>query len=135
MVAILKKRSQMSKLLTIEKANEPLANYVRIHRRKAGLSQRELGRVLGYKDEGPVSRHEQCYSVPPLLIALGYEIVFQASVSEIFPGLRDTVELAVEEQLAALESELQGRSARAPGAAAVARKLVWLSERRTSGFQ
>jgi DNA-binding XRE family transcriptional regulator len=125
----------MSKLLTIENVNEPLANYVRIHRRKVGLSQRELGKLLGYKDEGPVSRHERFHSVPPLLIALGYEIVFQASVSEIFPGLRDTVELVVEEQLAALESELQGRSGRAPGAAAVARKLEWLSERRTSGYQ
>jgi hypothetical protein len=125
----------MSKLLTIENVNEPLANYVRVHRRNVGLSQRELGKLLGYKDEGPVSRHERFHSVPPLLIALGYEIVFQASVSKIFPGLRDTVELVVEEQLAALESELQGRSGRASNAAAVARKLEWLSERRTSGYQ
>lgn len=125
----------MSKLLTIEKVNEPLANYVRIHRRRVGLSQRELGRLLGYKDEGPVSRHERFHSLPPLLIALGYEIVFQAPVSEIFPGLTHTVELVVEKQLAELENELQGRCASGPGAAAVARKLEWLSERRSSGDQ
>jgi hypothetical protein len=66
---------------------------------------------------------------------LGYEIVFQEPVSEIFAGLKDTVELAVEEQLATFESELQERSGRGPSAAAVARKLEWLTERRSSGDQ
>lgn len=115
--------------------NEPLANYVRIHRRRVGLSQRELGRFLGYQDEGPVSRHERFHSLPPFLVALGYEIVFQLPVSEIFPGVRDTVELAVEEQLAAFEIELQQRSGRGPGAAATARRLEWLSQRRSSGYK
>ncbi len=115
--------------------NEPLANYVRVHRRRAGLSQRELGRVLGYEDEGQVTRHERFHSLPPFLVALGYEIVFQVPVGEIFPGVRGSVEVAVEKQLAAFESELLERSGRGPGAAAAARRLEWLSQRRSSGFK
>lgn len=115
--------------------NDPLANYVRVHRRRAGLSQRELGRLLGYKDEGPISRQERSRSLPPFLVALGFEIVFQVPVSEIFPGIRASVELAVEKELAAFESELQERSGRGPGAAAVARRLQWLSQRRISGYK
>ncbi len=82
-----------------------------------------------------MSRHERFHSLPPFLIALGYEIVFQEPVSEIFAGLKDTVALAVEEQLATFERELQERSGHNPRAAAVARKLEWLSERRSSGYQ
>src|SRR5213593_2391827 len=33
-------------------------NYLHAQRKKAGLSQREVGILLGYADEGAVSRHE-----------------------------------------------------------------------------
>ena len=110
-----------------------LTNYLRTHRKKTGLSQRDLGRILGYQDEVPVSRHERLHRLPSLMTALGYEIVFQVPISELFAGLRDAIEQDIEERLSELERGLQERSGRGRHAAATARKLEWISERRTSG--
>lgn len=106
-----------------------LGNYVRTHRKRAGLSQRELGLVLGYDNEAAVSRHERLRSLPPLLIALGYEAIFRVPVSEMFAGLHEVVEQAIEGRLAELERNLQHRSRRR---AAGEHALKWLSERRGS---
>jgi transcriptional regulator with XRE-family HTH domain len=109
-----------------------LVNYVRARRKRAGLSQRELALILGYRNEGVVSRHELFRSVPPLLMALGYEVVFQTSVSELFPGLRETVENAIESSLAEFESALQEQKNQAARSEmpVITRKLEWLNERR-----
>jgi transcriptional regulator with XRE-family HTH domain len=109
-----------------------LVNYVRARRKRAGLSQLELAVILGYRNEGVISRHELFRSVPPLLMALGYEVVFQASVSELFPGLRDTVEEAIEGSLAEFESALRKQNNQAPRSQVpvITRKLEWLNERR-----
>src|SRR5229473_1003129 len=111
-IATLKGKGRMSNLITNNATEQRLANYLRVHRRRVGLSQHELGRVLGYQDEGPISRHERFHSMPPLVIALSYEIVFRVPVSEIFAGLRDTVEADIEERLAELENRLQQGSVR-----------------------
>ena len=118
--------------MTSAQVNQRLANYLRTHRRNAGLTQRELGRILGYRDEGSVCRHERFHVRPPLVVALSYEIVFRIPISEIFAGLRDEVEGEVEERLEALEKDLQQCSAKDRNANAIARKLMWLSERRSS---
>lgn len=110
-------------------ANENrLVNYVRARRKKAGLSERELALILGYHNEGVVSRHELFRSIPPLLTALGYEVIFQTSISELFPGLRETVENAIERSLAEFESALreQRKTAKGSQLAKIARKLQWL---------
>ena len=131
-IATLKEKGRMAKFLTTEQSNEPLVNYLRIHRRKAGLSQYELGKILGYDSYGAVARHEQFSALPPFLVALGYEIVFRVPVGDIFPGVRETVEFAVERSLAQFEADLQNRPGTGSQAAAVAQKLEWLSQRRTT---
>ena len=105
-----------------------LPNYIRVHRRRTGLSQRELSEVLGFREES-VARHEQFDAAPDLLIALGYEIIFRVPMSELFAGLRDEVAVEVETRLTALEQRLGQRSARDRDANATARKLLWFSER------
>ncbi len=107
----------------------PIAN-LRTHRKRAGLSQRELARLLGYTDEGAVSRHEQSQSLPPLLIALCYEIIFQVPVAVLFSGLHGSAQEVVEGRLSELERELGQRSGNEAGASLVAQKLLWLYERR-----
>lgn len=124
----------MAQFLTTEESNEPLVNYVRAHRRRAGLSQHELGTILGYHSYGAVARHEHFSALPPFLTALGYEIVFQAPVGEIFPGVRETVEYAVEKSLVEFEANLKERSRTSAKDDLVARKLEWLKERRNIGF-
>jgi DNA-binding XRE family transcriptional regulator len=109
-----------------------LTNYLRTHRRNGGLTQLELGHILGHCNEAPVNRHEGFRATPSLVVALGYEIVFRVPVSEIFAGLRDEVEEDVEERLAAFENDLQQRSAKDRKANTTARKLIWLSARRSA---
>ena len=123
----------MTKRLTNEESIEPLVNYLRVHRRKSGLTQNDLARVLGYDDYGSVSRHERFAAVPSLLMALRYQVLFREPVSEIFAGLNESVEFEVESRLAEFENYLGEQSARGPRAMAIARKLEWLSERRSSG--
>jgi DNA-binding XRE family transcriptional regulator len=124
----------MTKTLIHGQPNEPLANYLRAHRRKTGLTQHDLARVLGYENRDAISRHERLESMPSLLIALSYEVLYRVPVSEIFAGLAETVEFNVETQLAQFETYLGEQSAGSSRAVAIARKLEWLSERRSSGY-
>lgn len=106
-------------------------SYLRTHRKKSGISQRELASIVGYEHRSSVARHERAESAPPFLMALAYEAVFQVPVSELFPGFYQTVEHMAETRLAELESALQEKSARDRDAKATARKLQWMWERRT----
>jgi hypothetical protein len=118
-----------------EHLHEPLVNYLRVHRRNAGLSQNELGNILGYGNEGAVSRHERFESVPPFLMALGYEILFREPAGQIFLGLKQAMASGVEERLADLEQRLRKQCEEKPHSAVIARKLEWLTDRRSSGYE
>ena len=107
-----------------------IANYLRLHRRKSGLSQRELASIVGALTEVPISRHERSVTMPDLLIAVGYEVIFRAPISELFPGFYQTLEASIEERLADMEKELQESTAKGRRAASIARKLEWLWERK-----
>jgi DNA-binding XRE family transcriptional regulator len=111
------------------KQSKQIPNRIYVHRRKASLTQRELAMLIGYIDEGAVARHERFDSLPPFLIALAYEIIFQVPVSELFFGLRDTVESVVEERISDLKQSLEKGDARGKYATRDARKLEWLTTR------
>jgi DNA-binding XRE family transcriptional regulator len=113
-----------------EQSNEPLVNYLRLHRRDAGLTQEELGRVIGYKTEGSVGSHERFDSVPPFLIALGYEVLFREPAGQIFLGLKQTMEVGIEARLAELEISLRTTLEKTPHLVAINRKLEWIEARR-----
>lgn len=105
-------------------------NYLRAHRREAGFSQRELGNLIG-RGSGQVSRHERATSVPPLAAALAYELIFQVPVSVIFIGLHEAIKQDIENKLRRLEEELGNRETLGRDANRVARKLIWLKERKS----
>src|ERR1035437_3824672 len=110
--------------------NQPhLASYLRSHRKRSGLSQREIAQLLGYPDQGPVSRHERFCCVPPLMIALGYQAIFRVPMSDFFPRAYGATVQAIEERLATMESTLQQCTAKGRSAAMIARKLEWMWER------
>lgn len=81
-----------------------LINYIRIHRRKAGMNQEELGSLVGH-DARIIHRHERALATPSLELAISYEIIFRIPVSELFAGLRDDVALDVERKLEEFEIE------------------------------
>ena len=116
---------------TIFNMADRLVNYVRAKRKKAGLSQRDLAFILGYGKAGAVSRHELFRSIPPLIMALGYEVIFEVPITQLFPGLYDTVEGAIEKQISQFEALLltERGSHRNKSLRDIERKLEWLKER------
>jgi hypothetical protein len=64
------------------------------------------------------------------VIALAYEVIYRAPVSTLFLGMHDAVKTTIENRLAAMEEELQGRSAKDHDAGSIARRLEWMTERR-----
>ena len=107
-----------------------LASRIRSHRKKAGLNQMELARILDLH-KAQVSRHERAGIEPPLIVVLSYEAVFGVPVQDLYPRLYAVVKRGIEERLATLESELQQMSVKGRRATAIARKLEWLNERKT----
>jgi transcriptional regulator with XRE-family HTH domain len=104
-------------------------NYLRAHRKKSGLSQRDVGNLLGYKDPGPISRHERAMTIPPLAAALAYELIFRAPVAAIFAGARDAIAQEIEMRVKEMGVMLGSRNARDRNANLIAQKLSWVSAR------
>jgi DNA-binding XRE family transcriptional regulator len=91
---------------------EEVGNYLRAHRRRCGLSQRELGILVGYEHGHAISKHERSKSVPPLLIALAYEIVFEIPVGQLFIGFHSVVTQAVARNVQDLKKDLESGKGR-----------------------
>jgi DNA-binding XRE family transcriptional regulator len=98
---------------------------------KSGLSQNELANILGSCSGAAVSRHERSKSVPDLLTAFGYEAIFQVPISDLFPGIYQTVAIGIEGRLATMEHELHQKIAKGKEAVLIAQKLEFLSERKS----
>lgn len=109
-----------------------MGSAVRYHRRKSGLTQRDIAEVLATISDKQVAKHEHARSLPSLLSAIGYQIIFRVSIAELFPDIYETVRQSVEERLAALERRLQDNTATGGKAEVIARKLIWLEERRNN---
>jgi transcriptional regulator with XRE-family HTH domain len=109
-----------------------IASYLRSHRLKSGFSRRELAEIVGSLTEIQVARHERSHMLPSLMAALSYEAIFQTPISELFPGLYETIAQGIEERLSALEHALENSSAQGNKANIIATKLIWLNERKGS---
>lgn len=115
----------------MKKQPKPIANRIYAARRKASLTQKELAILIGYLDEGAIARHERFHSLPPFLTALAYEIIFQVPTGELFFGVRDAVKQVVEQRIGELMKELGQQDVRGKHAIRNARKLEWLTTRRS----
>jgi DNA-binding XRE family transcriptional regulator len=111
--------------------SDPIVSRLRTLRVESGLSRKDLAHILDLCTAASVSRHEESDTVPNLLTAYGYEVIFRVPVSELFPGLYQIVELGIEERLTRLEEELHRSTAKGRTAASVARVLEFCSSRRT----
>jgi DNA-binding XRE family transcriptional regulator len=92
--------------------NDVVGNYIRVHRRRCGLSQRELGILVGYQHGYAVGQHERSRAQPSLLTALAYEIVFEVPVAQIFTGFHSVVVQSVARNLQELKADLDRQSGR-----------------------
>src|ERR1017187_6065584 len=69
-----------------------LPNYIRTHRKRAHLTQREVAFLLGSKTSAHVCRHERLEQTPNLQTLLAYEILFRTPVRSLFGGVHQDVE-------------------------------------------
>lgn len=102
-----------------------LDNYLLTHRKRTGLTQRELAFLLGCRSGANVSRHERLARTPSLETVLAYEAAFGVAARELFAGTYDRVErqtLHRARQLAAqLATKRRDRT--------TVQKLAWLEAR------
>src|ERR1700683_4916095 len=83
-----------------------LENYLKTYRKRAGISQKEMGYLLGAHDGAEASRYEHFKRMPSLETALFYEAVFQAPVSELFAGVYEKAERAAARRAKLLRKRL-----------------------------
>jgi transcriptional regulator with XRE-family HTH domain len=110
-----------------------LANYLRTHRKRAGLTQRDLAFLLGVNARGPISEIEKRHRVPLLRTALSLEAIFEIPAAELFAGMRESVGEEVNVRCRKLASELTPKvGTKTRHEYRSARKLAWLESRRGS---
>src|SRR5579862_6973738 len=91
----------------------PLTTYIKMYRKRTGLTHEEVAFLLGSMSGTSVSRHEQAQRVPILHTALKYEIILNASVRDLYEGLfaevRETVQARARGLCASLERQRSTR--------------------------
>src|SRR5437588_10316391 len=70
---------------------QPLPTYLRTHRRKWALSQRELALLLGGSSRSTISQYETLVRTPHREALIGLEFIFSGQSSQLFP----TIELSI----------------------------------------
>lgn len=98
-------------------------NYIRTHRRRWGLTQKELAHLLGSKSGTQVSRYERLTRRPQLYIALACQVIFGELPEKMFPKLFSQVEEGVMRRAYQLYQKLEGGTTKASK-----RKLELLQE-------
>ena len=84
-----------------------LANLLKNARTKAGLSQKEVASVLGYKSSQFISNWERGLSSPPLATLRRLCVLYEADESAIFNVIK---EIAVRKLESELEREFYGKN-------------------------
>jgi len=75
-----------------------LSNYLLANRKCLGLSQQEVGILLGTQNGAKVCSYERYDRVPSLETALAFEAIFQKPASELFGGLYQKVQKEITER-------------------------------------
>src|SRR5881628_703008 len=87
-------------------ASHRLPNYLKTHRKRAGLSQDEVAFLLGCRSGAKVSRYERLARRPSLETAFAYEAVFGVPARELFAGVYEKVEREVVKRARVLAGKL-----------------------------
>lgn len=85
-------------------------NYLRSYRKKSGLTQSEVGFLLGRTNGAQISRYEKCRRLPPLEIALALEALLGVPVSQLFAGIHESANADIRKRLAGWRSALQTKA-------------------------
>jgi transcriptional regulator with XRE-family HTH domain len=83
--------------------------YLRSERLAAGLSQAELGELLGYGEDF-VRKCELGQRKPTIKFILGCELIFGRSAAESFPALVEKIQEEIGRNAASLDARLRNRT-------------------------
>ena len=98
--------------------SSPVHSYLRAHRRKWALTQKELAFLFGRKSSTHVSRLEKHKRMPAIEIVLACEILFDTTPRALYPKLYADIE----ERVLARASKLYERLERETNYTAVRKK-------------
>lgn len=87
--------------------SQPLQNYLRTYRRRAGLSQEEVAFLLGCSSAAKSSRYEHSARRPSLETVFFYEVVFGASAQKLFRGIFKKAEKKTQKRAQMLAEKLR----------------------------
>ena len=104
----------------------PLDNYLRTHRKKAGLSQQEASQLVGLKNRLQFARYEQYLCEPPLRVALACEQLFGVPAAKLFAGVSMVVAKGTRKRVQAFERTL--RDPEAESSLRLRHRLQWVIE-------
>lgn len=83
-----------------------MPHYVRRHRLRAALTQREMANLLGCQSAATVCQYEAHKREPDLRTALAYQATFGVAVAALFPGIYREVEQKVLRRAGRLAEQL-----------------------------
>jgi len=83
-----------------------LENYLRTYRKRSGLSQDEVGFLLGCQNGTKVSMYERSARKPSLQTLFAYEVVFGVPARELFAGAYQKVEKKISKRAQLLTRKL-----------------------------
>ena len=86
--------------------------YLRTHRDRWGLTQRELAALLGNKSANVISKYERLARHPNVEALIGSEFIFGEKARRLFPELYSAVELGITRRAAHLAEGLVGDETR-----------------------
>lgn len=85
-------------------------NQLRFNRKRWALSQWHVAKLLGLPARSTISKHELGACTPALQTALGYELLFDRRLAELFPAAAREVESTIVIQAVALDRMLAHRT-------------------------
>ena len=84
-----------------------IPTYIRTHRRRWGLTQRDLAHLFGSKSASQISRWEKLARLPTLRFAFTCQIIFGEVPHNMFPKHFSEIEEAVTQRASELEALLE----------------------------
>ena len=86
--------------------NNAIAIYLRTYRKRCGLTQAEVARLLGLESGQVASRYERLERSPSLETLFRCQVLFDVLPHELYPGLYERVEKLTRQRIHALIGQL-----------------------------
>lgn len=104
-------------------------NYLKLYRKRAGLTQAEAAKLIGSRDRLQFARYERHLVDPPLRTAVACEQVFGVPISHLFAGLNQEVNTTTLRRTRSFKDRLRRAALLTPTNRRLMQKLEWISDR------